>query len=291
MTTIATATATIATTLDHAAERLRRAGICHARAEARLLIGAALGIGRDAVFGHPERQLAPGELMLLGDVLGRRCAREPVAHILGAREFWSLDFTVTADTLVPRPDSETLIEAALEVLPKPDGRYRILDLGTGGGCLLLALLHERHNATGLGIDKSAMALEVAKANAQALGLAGRAEFHIGDWVRGLDGSFDVIVANPPYIPEDEIGALAPEVAQYEPKLALSGGPDGLQCYREMVPGLLRRLVPGGTLVIEIGFGQATAVATILARHGLVESARRKDLGGQNRCIIAKAVKN
>lgn len=279
---------TIAATLDSAADRLRRAGITQARSEARLLMGAALGIGRDAVFGHPERRLAPGELMLLGNVLRRRCAREPVAHILGNREFWSLDFTVTADTLVPRPDSETLIEAALEVLPKRDGAYRLLDLGTGGGCLLLALLHERPNATGLGIDKCAKALDVAYGNADALGLAGRAEFQIGDWARGLDGTFDVIVANPPYIPEDEIYALAPEVAQYEPKLALSGGADGLQCYREMVPDLLRCLVPGGTAVIEVGCGQAWAVAAILARHGLTEHARRKDLGGQNRCILAKA---
>lgn len=279
---------TIAATLDSAADRLRRAGITQARSEARLLMGAALGIGRDAVFGHPERRLAPGELMLLGNVLRRRCAREPVAHILGNREFWSLDFTVTADTLVPRPDSETLIEAALEVLPKRDGAYRLLDLGTGGGCLLLALLHERPNATGLGIDKCAKALDVAYGNADALGLAGRAEFQIGDWARGLDGTFDVIVANPPYIPEDEIYALAPEVAKYEPKLALSGGADGLQCYREMVPDLLRCLVPGGTAVIEVGCGQAWAVAAILARHGLTEHARRKDLGGQNRCILAKA---
>lgn len=279
---------TIAATLDSAADRLRRAGITQARSEARLLMGAALGIGRDAVFGHPERRLAPGELMLLGNVLRRRCAREPVAHILGNREFWSLDFTVTADTLVPRPDSETLIEAALEVLPKRDGAYRLLDLGTGGGCLLLALLHERPNATGLGIDKCAKALDVAYGNADALGLAGRAEFQIGDWARGLDGTFDVIIANPPYIPEDEIYALAPEVAKYEPKLALSGGADGLQCYREMVPDLLRCLVPGGTAVIEVGCDQAWAVAAILARHGLTEHARRKDLGGQNRCILAKA---
>ncbi|MEE8516539.1 MAG: peptide chain release factor N(5)-glutamine methyltransferase [Alphaproteobacteria bacterium] len=290
MTTVAAA-ATIAVTLDRAAEQLRRAGIDRARSEARLLMAAALGIGRDAVFGHPERPLAPGELARVGHVLSRRAAREPVAHILGAREFWSLDFTVTADTLVPRPDSETLIEAALEVLPKWDGPYRILDLGTGGGCLLLALLHERPNATGLGIDKCAKALEVAKGNADALGLAGRAEFQIGDWARGLDGTFDVIVANPPYIPEDEIGALAPEVAQYEPKLALSGGADGLQCYRRMALDLMDRLVPGGTLVIEVGCGQATAVAAILARHGLTERARCKDLGGQNRCILAKSGTN
>lgn len=289
--TAVTATDTIAATLDRAADRLRRAGITQARSEARLLVGAALGIGRDAVFGHPERRLAPSELARVGNVLRRRAAREPVAHILGTREFWSLDFTVTADTLVPRPDSETLIEAALEVLPRRDGRWRMLDLGTGGGCLLLALLHERPYATGLGIDTCAKALEVAKGNADALGLAGRADFQIGDWARGLDGTFDVIVANPPYIPEDEIYVLAPEVAQYEPKLALSGGADGLQCYRDMAPDLVGRLVPGGTVIIEIGVGQADAVAALLARHGLAESARRKDLAGRNRCILAKEEKN
>lgn len=286
-----TATATIADALDQASDRLRQAGIDRARAEARLLLGAVLGIGRDALFGHPERPLARSELARVDNALRRRAAREPVAHILGTREFWSLDFAVTADTLVPRPESETLVEAALEALTDRDGAYRILDLGTGGGCLLLALLHERPDATGLGIDKSAKALAVAKQNADAQGLAGRAAFRLGDWARGLDGAFDMIISNPPYIPEDAIHALAPEVAKYEPHLALSGGADGLRCYREMAPDLMRLLVPGGAIVLEVGDGQADAVAAILARHGLAERALRKDLAGRTRCILAKTKKN
>lgn len=286
-----TATATIADALDQASDRLRQAGIDRARAEARLLLGAVLGIGRDALFGHPERPLARSELARVDNALRRRAAREPVAHILGTREFWSLDFAVTADTLVPRPESETLVEAALEALTDRDGAYRILDLGTGGGCLLLALLHERPDATGLGIDKSAKALAVAKQNADAQGLAGRAAFRLGDWARGLDGAFDMIISNPPYIPEDAIHALAPEVAKYEPHLALSGGTDGLRCYREMAPDLMRLLVPGGAIVLEVGDGQADAVAAILARHGLAERALRKDLAGRTRCILAKTKKN
>ena len=221
--------------------------------------------------------------------LARRCAREPMSHILGVREFWSLDFAVTAAVLDPRPDSETLIEAALAELPDRTRAWRILDLGTGSGCLLLALLSELPSATGLGIDASARALGVALANAARLGLAARAQFAERDWRHGIEGRFDVIVANPPYIPSGAIDALQPEVARYEPRTALDGGPDGLDAYRVILPALPRHLAEGGLAVLEVGDGQAAAVAEMAQNAGFTVTIRR-DLGARERCVVLRPAK-
>jgi release factor glutamine methyltransferase len=210
-----------------------------------------------------------------------------MAHILGRREFWSLDFAVTSDTLTPRPDSETLVAAVLDIVAGRDRPLGILDLGTGTGCLLLALLHELPNATGVGVDRSAAALAVALGNAQALGLAPRVQFHEGDWGEGLTGRFDVVISNPPYIVSADVPNLSPEV-RHEPRLALDGGADGLDAYRALAPHVGRLLEPAGVAVLEIGEGQAPAVEEILRTAGLKPVDRRRDLAGIERCIVARS---
>ncbi|MCH7937954.1 MAG: peptide chain release factor N(5)-glutamine methyltransferase, partial [Proteobacteria bacterium] len=244
---------------------------------------------------HPEQVLG-GEWSRLQSLLARRANREPLAVIIGKREFWSLDFAVTADTLVPRPESETLIEAALAVTGGQEGDreadLNIIDLGTGSGCLLLALLSERPNARGLGVDLSAAALKVAAGNAAALGLEGRAEFRQSDWGRGLDGTegrFDLILANPPYVADDEFAALEPEVARFEPRLALSGGPDGLTSYRSLAPQIGPLLTPGGGAFIETGATQAGAVSALFEENGLTVTSIHADLRGRPRVVEAQQV--
>ena len=273
--------------LDTAARVLRDAGLEQARREAQVLLGHALGVGREAMIGDPERPLGGGEAAVFETLVARRAAREPAAHILGAREFWSLDLGVTRDTLIPRPDSETVVAAGLAEIADHRAALRLLDLGAGAGCLLLALLSELTQASGVGVDISAPALAVARANADRLGLAARARFVCGDWGRSLAGEFDLIVANPPYIGAAEAAALAPEVANYEPHLALFGGADGLAGHRALAPDVARLMAPGGAAVIEVGAGQADAVAAIMAGHGLGEAGRRRDLGGLERCVVLR----
>ena len=208
-----------------------------------------------------------------------------MSHILGRREFWSLEFRVDGSVLDPRPDSETLVEAGLAALARRDRPWRLLDLGTGSGCLLLALLSELPAATGLGIDRSPAALRIAADNADRLGLAARARFACGDWGAGVAGEFDLILCNPPYIPSDAIAGLAPEVALYEPRLALDGGPDGLACYRRLAPQLGPLAASGGTILLELGDGQADAVAGLMAGVGLVVGGLEHDLVGCVRAIL------
>jgi release factor glutamine methyltransferase len=254
--------------LDWAARELREIGVEDARREARLLLEHCAG----------------GAGAELAALIERRRNREPVSQILGQWEFWSLPFFVTSATLTPRPDTETLVQAALDLTPDRAASLRLLDLGTGSGCLLLALLHELPAARGLGIDQSPEALAVARRNAEALGLAGRADFALGDWAAGIAGSFDLIVSNPPYIPHDEIPRLMPEVSQHEPRLALDGGADGLDCYRALAPQIAARLAPGGYALLEVGAGQAPAVVAILAAAGLQPAGVRADLAGRERCV-------
>ena len=234
---------------------------------------------------RPERPLAPDAAARLELLVARRAARAPMAQILGRREFWSLDFTVTADTLTPRPESEEIVAAVLEALPARDAPLRILDLGCGTGCLLLAILSERPRATGLGIDISAPALDVAGRNAAALGFADRAVFAIGDWGASLSGTFDAIVSNPPYIASGEIAALAPEVARYEPRLALDGGVDGLDAYRRLAPDVERLIAASGVVALEVGAGQADDVSAIMGAAGLAFGGGRSDLAGHRRCVV------
>jgi release factor glutamine methyltransferase len=276
---------TIAAALDSAARRLAAAAIPEPRREARLLLGEAAALGIEALLAYPERSLAAAAAMRFETLVARRAAREPLAQILGRREFWSLSFEVTRDTLVPRPESETLVEAGLALVTDRDAPLRLLDLGTGTGCLLLALLSELPRARGLGIDLSAAALAVAERNAAALGLAGRAEFALGDWGAASGRTFDLVVSNPPYVPEADIATLEPEVARHEPALALAGGPDGLACYRALARSLPGLLAPGGRAALEVGLGQMDAVAGIMAAAGLAEQGRRLDLAGIPRCLI------
>jgi release factor glutamine methyltransferase len=210
-----------------------------------------------------------------------------MAYILGEREFWSLPFQVGPAVLVPRPESETVVEAALEQIGDRAAPLRILDLGTGSGCLLLALLSELPQASGLGIDRSAAALAIASGNAERLDLADRAAFREGDWGRDLAGPFDVIVGNPPYVARADAAGLAPEVLVFEPEDALFAGPDGLCAYRALAPDCARLLAEDGFACLEIGQGQGAAVAQILGSHGLRLVASRPDLAGIERCLVLR----
>jgi len=209
-----------------------------------------------------------------------------MAYILGEREFWSLPLFVGPGVLVPRPETETLVEAALEAFPDRRVPLGILDLGTGSGCLLLALLREYPNASGVGVDRSAEALAHATLNARRHGLADRAHLVHGDWGRGLAGPFELIVANPPYVASGELTELAPEVARYEPRAALDGGADGLDAYRAILPDLPRLLAPAGVACLEIGAGQATALAALAEVAGF-RVAVRPDLAGIPRCLVLR----
>ena len=288
--------ATLGDWLSTAAGRFQAAGIDSARLDARLLASFVLGWDQARVLAYPEQVLGGGEWSLLQSLLARRAKREPLAVIIGKCEFWGLDFAVTVDTLVPRPESETLIEAALAVTGGQEGGrdadLSILDLGTGSGCLLLALLSERPNARGLGVDLSASALKVAAGNAAALGLEGRAEFRQSDWDHGLDGTlgrFDLILANPPYVADDEFAALEPEVSRFEPRLALSGGPDGLTSYRSLAHQIGPLLAPGGGAFFETGTAQAGAVSALFDDHGLAVVCVHDDLCGRPRVVEVQQV--
>jgi release factor glutamine methyltransferase len=270
--------------IDEVAERLASAGILEARREARLLAAEATGLGSAAVIAHPERKLDSAECERLTGLARRREEREPISRIVGWREFWSLRFALGPDTLDPRPDSETLITAALESIDRARG-VSVLDLGTGSGCLLLALLSELPKARGIGVDLSQAALAVAAANAEALDLSFRAQFRLGDWGNGLNERFDLVLCNPPYIPDGEVSGLAPEVARFDPVLALAGGADGLNAYRRLSGELPRLLGQGGRAIVEIGAGQSAPAAGILTGGGLTLLGLRADLAGTPRCLI------
>jgi release factor glutamine methyltransferase len=268
-------------------DRLAAAGIGSARAEAWLLLGRVSGRERPQLIADSLESLTPAQEAELERLVQRRLAREPIAYILGEKEFWSLPFQVGPAVLIPRPESETVVEAALAALPERRAALHILDLGTGSGCLLLALLSELPNATGLGVDASAAALEIAEANAHRLGLAGRAEFEQRTWATGLDCPFDLIVSNPPYVSEADRAELQPEIRDFEPHAALFAGPDGMEAYRALAPDCARLLRPAGFLALEIGQGQGEPVARILEQHGLIVAARSRDLAGIERCLIAR----
>jgi release factor glutamine methyltransferase len=271
--------------LRDAAAKLAAAGVDTPQQDAGVLIGHALGRDRGWVLTHPEHAADGAVARGIDALVDRRAAREPVSRILGHREFWSLDFALGPDTLDPRPDSETLVEVALDHLGARDRAWRILDLGTGTGCLLLALLSERPHATGIGIDRSAAAARTAQANARRLGLGGRARFLVGDWAQALDARFDLVICNPPYIRAGELQSLAPEVISWDPRQALCGGADGLDCYRAILPALARLVAPGGVAVFEIGCDQAAAVTTLAMLTGLKKPRISADLAGRPRCAV------
>ena len=273
--------------LKEAVALMKAAGLDTPVLDARLIVQHALGIGWDTLYLKEDQPLTEPERARLEFELGRRAAHEPVSRIVGRRHFWTLDLAVSPDTLDPRADTESLVEAVVAALPDRDLPLRLLDLGTGTGALLLALLSEYPNATGVGVDLSEGALATARINADSHGLGGRTTFAQGNWAQGLGGPFDVIVSNPPYIEQGDLAGLPPEVREHDPVLALDGGADGLDAYRALIPAIPALLAEGGMAVLEIGSGQADAVTRIAQSCGLTAAGRRKDLGGIERALSFK----
>lgn len=274
--------ATIADTRRELADRLREGGSESAALEARVLIEGVVGERDPDPFG----ELDADARARVEDFATRRLAGEPVFRIIGEREFWGLPFSLSAATLEPRPDSETLVEAALDRLgDRRQDAISILDLGTGTGCLLISLLSECPAATGLGIDLSPEACETARRNALVNGVTERANFQQGSWTVGLGRQFDLIVSNPPYIPTREIAALDVSVRDHDPALALDGGSDGLDPYRVFARTLPSVLAPQGTVVLEIGAGQEADVIALMTEGGFIWGGSRRDLGGHARAVI------
>jgi protein-(glutamine-N5) methyltransferase, release factor-specific len=270
------------------AARLRSAGIDEAELDARILLGAVLDLDLTGMIAQATRPLTSTEAARLARYAQRRIAGEPTARILGSREFWGLSFQLSPATLEPRPDTETVVELALELLRADGGSdrpLRIADLGTGTGAILLALLSELPAATGIGTDISEAALQTAAANAARAGLSGRTTFVACDYASGLSGPFDLIVSNPPYIRSADIGSLAVEVRNHDPLAALDGGTDGLDAYRTLVPQAARLLAPGAALVVEAGEGQSGQIQALMVAAGLTPAPSPKaDLAGIPRAV-------
>jgi release factor glutamine methyltransferase len=264
---------------------LDAAGIENPAVDARVLLTHALAIGAVALATDPERALGREGARRLRAVAERRLAREPVARIVGEREFWGLPFELSPDTLVPRPETETVVETALRLRPEPT--RRLLDLGTGSGCLLVALLHEMGSASGVGVDRAPAALATARRNARRNAVANRAGFVASDWGAALAGRFDVIVSNPPYVASGVIQGLAPEVRGHDPALALDGGADGLCAYRAILAQAAALLAPAGLVVLEIGFDQGDTVPALAARSGFAVQEIARDLAGHRRAVALK----
>lgn len=295
---------TIAAARHALTELFRQAGIDSPDADARLLIAEALDIGRTELMVNGDRAITPDQVKAIDALAQRRLAHEPVARILGRKEFWSLPLQVSGAVLVPRPDTETIVEAALDFVVR-GGKglktlglktldlknlraepLRILDIGTGSGALMLALLSELTQARGTGTDISAAALTVARANAERLNLASRCAFVECNIAEGVPGPFDLIVSNPPYIAHADIATLEPEVRDYDPALALDGGQDGLDAYRAIARDARRLLAPGGRLIVELGAGQEPAVRAMFTEAGLTVTGVRNDLAGIPRALVA-----
>jgi release factor glutamine methyltransferase len=271
--------------LCQAGQVLRAAAIEAPRLEARRLLSHAMGCTEDALLRDARAHVPAEAVAAFGAMLARRAAREPLALILGRAGFWTLDLEGSAATLVPRPDSESVVEAALAAFADTGAVRHVLDLGTGTGALLLAVLAERPHAFGVGVDLAPAAAALAARNAAANGLNGRAAFLAGRWAESLSGRFDLVLSNPPYLPGAEIAALMPEVARHEPRLALDGGADGLDAYRAILAALPAMLAPGGRAVLEIGQGQREPVEALARARGLLPLGARADLGGIDRALV------
>jgi release factor glutamine methyltransferase len=272
------------------AAQLRAAQLDEAELDARILLGAALGLDLTGLIAQAARLLTDAEALQLARHAQRRIAGEPVARILGTREFWGLPFRLSEATLVPRPDTETVVELALEIFRERQASHpvRIADIGTGSGAILLALLHEIPTAFGVGTDLSLSALHTARGNAKALGLGDRSAFVACSYASALSGPFDLIVSNPPYIPSGEIPKLSIEVRAHDPHLALDGGNDGYDAYRALIPQAAERLAPGGALIVEAGQGQARNIETLMAAAALVvDRPPKADLAGIPRAVSAR----
>jgi release factor glutamine methyltransferase len=281
--------ASVAEALQLLVQSFRSAGVEEAEADARILAAHALNLDRARLIARSDRILETREIDAISALAARRLRREPVSRILGRREFWSLPIMVTPDVLVPRPETETIVEGALDYVVRGGLRLenlRILDIGTGSGALLLALLKELPNASGIGTDISSAAVHVARANAARCKLENRCSFIVCDIASGVAGSFDLIISNPPYIAHDEINSLAPEVRDYDPAVALDGGKDGLDAYRSIAGDSKRILAQGGRLFVELGMGQEASVRALFTKAGLAVGTERKDLAGIPRVLGA-----
>lgn len=275
---------TVAEAIAEATSHLEAAGVDDSRREARLLIGAALQKTPTQIFNSVDQVIPQSDLDRISELITRRADGEPVAYILGEREFWSLPLMVSPATLIPRPDSETLIELVLEYYSDRP-LSRILDLGTGSGCLLLALLSEFKEATGMGVDISLDAVSVASKNAKRVGLSDRSDFVQGGWTDGIVDTFDLIVSNPPYIPTRDIEGLDKGVRAFEPMTALDGGIDGLDMYRAIFAAISQVLAADGRVVVEIGIEQRDDVCEIALSHGFDLTQARADIGGITRGLM------
>lgn len=275
--------------LNWGVETLKTASIESPLRDARILLAHALSKPQSFLIGYPESTIGPHELSIFEAYIGERLKYKPVSRILGTREFWSLNFIISKDTLDPRPDTETLIETVLKHSQKTKESLKILDLGTGSGCILISLLHELKNAYGIGADISQGALDVAQENGLQNGVNERIQWIQSSWYANLSGTppFDIITSNPPYIPESHRSRLAPDVLLYDPETALFGGVDGLECYRLILEGAPKFLTPKGHLFLEIGQGQEKDIIDLGAHFGLECIEIVPDLGGINRCLMFK----
>lgn len=279
-------TATVGALLQAATRRLTEEGNDNPRLDARLLLAHALG-AEGRLHGREDDPVTAEDRTRYAAFLARRIGGEPVSRILGSREFWSLEFDLSPATLDPRPDSETLIDALLELHPDRARAYRILDLGTGTGCLLLAALSEFPNAEGVGVDIDAGCIQVARKNAEKLCLSSRARMIRSRWADNVNGPFDMILSNPPYIPTSDIAELQSEVKTHDPMQALDGGPDGLDAYRNIAEYLPSLLGEDGLAVLEFGEGQGPSISRIMDASGLTVDGFRNDLAGIERCILVR----
>jgi release factor glutamine methyltransferase len=281
--------ASVSEALQIIAQTFRAAGIDDADVDARVLAGHALHLDRARLVSQSDRVLEAREVNAISGLAARRLKREPVSRILGRKEFWSLALAITPDVLVPRPETETVVEGALDFVVRNGLRMeklRILDIGTGSGALLVALLNELPNATGIGTDISRAALEAAQINVAQFGYESRSSLIACDMAAGVQGQFDLVVSNPPYIARGQIASLAPEVRDYDPMMALDGGGDGLTAYRSISADAKRILAQGGRLFVEMGAGQEPAVRELFTNAGLVVGIARNDLAGTPRVLGA-----
>ena len=275
----------LAETINWASGVLAQTGLENPQREARLLVGYGLGIPFEQTLCDQSQQLGEAECANVAALIRRRKDREPFAYITGTKEFWSLEFGVGMDSLIPRPESECIVESALDILCDSKTEARVLDLGTGSGCLLLSVMHERSHVSGVGVDCSHEAVRRARDNSCRLKMNERADFIVGNWGAPLACRFDLILCNPPYVRAEEIGDLMPDVSRFEPHLALDGGADGLSCFRKIGPYLSRLLTTHGMVCIEVGFGQVDSVIGIFRENGLALHGRRTDLAGVERCLV------